>query len=208
MAGERDLLRNYPDYEPGSIPPLGLFFQAPMYVDLDVARHDAVVFAVGRPSLAIRMLTKDLFRDDPVVIAPITSESRDEERLRAGSVTVEELVAAAMGDEEVRMAGERDLLRNYPDYEPGSIPPLGLYFQAPMYVDVDVARRDAVVFAAGRPTLAIRMLTKDLFRDDPVIIAPLTRESEREERERAEAVTVEEPGLSVTESVAEDERAE
>jgi Ala-tRNA(Pro) deacylase len=128
--------------------------------------------------------------------------------LRADREAVEELVIGAMGDEEVRMAGERDLLRNYPDYEPGSIPPLGLFFQAPMYVDTDVARRDAVVFAVGKPSLAIRMLTKDLFRDDPVVIAPLTRGSEEAERQRAQAVTVEEAGLAVTERVPEDEPAE
>jgi len=128
--------------------------------------------------------------------------------LRYDREAVEELVVGAFGDEDVGMAGERDMLRNYPDHEPGSIPPLGRFFQAPMYVDVDVARRDAVVFAAGRPSVAIRMLTKDLFRDDPVVIAPLTRESEEAERQRAEAVTVEEAGLSVTEGVREDEPAE
>jgi Ala-tRNA(Pro) deacylase len=128
--------------------------------------------------------------------------------LRADREAVEELVLEALGDDEVRMAGERDLLRSYPDYEPGSIPPFGLFFQAPMYVDIDVARRDAVMFAVGRPSLAIRMLTKDLFRDDPVVIAPLTRESQEEERRRAEAVTVEEGGVEVTESIAQDEPAE
>ena len=128
--------------------------------------------------------------------------------LRVDREAVEDLVLDAMGDDEVRMAGERDLLRNYPDFEPGSIPPLGLFFQAPMYVDLDVAQRDAVVFAVGRPSLAIRMLTKDLFRDDPVVIAPITSESRDEERLRAGAITVEEAGLSVTESVPEDERAE
>ena len=106
----------------------------------------------------------------------------------AGREVDEALVVTALGDADVRMAGERDLLRNYPEYEPGSLPPLGLFFQAPMYVDTDVARRDAVVFAAGRPSLAIRMLTKDLFRDDPVVIAPLTRETaEEEQRRRDEA---------------------
>ena len=75
-----------------------------------------------------------------------------------------------------------------------------------MYVDAEVARRDAVVFAAGRPSLAIRMLTKDLFREPPVVVAPLTRESEEEER--AGDVTVREPGLSVTERLQQDEPAE
>lgn len=121
---------------------------------------------------------------------------------------VDELVVAALGDQEVRLTEERDLLRNYPDYEPGSIPPLGPFFSSPMYVDADVARHDAVVFAVGRPTVAIRMLTKDLFRDDPAVIVPLTRESAEAERLREDGVSVEEPDMSVTETVAEDEPAE
>jgi prolyl-tRNA editing enzyme YbaK/EbsC (Cys-tRNA(Pro) deacylase) len=126
----------------------------------------------------------------------------------AGRDVVHELMVAALGDQEVRMTEERDLVRNYPGYEPGSIPPLGPLFSAPMYVDTDVARHDAVVFSVGRPALAIRMLTKDLFRDEPAVIAPLTRESAEGERLRDDALSLEEPGISVTETAAEDEPAE
>jgi Ala-tRNA(Pro) deacylase len=120
----------------------------------------------------------------------------------------DDLIVGALGDKEVRLTEERDLLRNYPDYEPGSIPPLGSFFSSPLYVDTDVARHEAVVFAVGRPTVAIRMLTKDLFRGDPAVIVPLTRESAEAERLRGEGVSVDEPGMSVTETVAEDEPAE
>ena len=111
----------------------------------------------------------------------------------AGRELVEELVIEALGDDQIHMAGERDILRNYPEYEPGALPPLGLFFSAPMYVDSAVARREAVVFAVGRASLAIRMLTKDLFRDDPVVIAPLTRESQREAAAEALASPVDGP---------------
>ncbi len=85
-----------------------------------------------------------------------------------------DLAKEALGDPEARPANDRDLARTFPDYQAGSLPPLGLFFMAPMYVDPEVANREAVVFAAGRASLAIRMLTRDLFRDDPVVIAPLT----------------------------------
>jgi Uncharacterized conserved protein len=88
-----------------------------------------------------------------------------------------DLAEEALADPEARPANERDLARTFPDYQPGSLPPLGLFFLAPMYVDPSVAKREAVVFAAGRASLAIRMLTRDLFRDDPVVIAPLTKSS-------------------------------
>jgi Ala-tRNA(Pro) deacylase len=108
----------------------------------------------------------------------------------AGRELAEDLVVAALGDDQIRVAGERDILRNFPDYEPGSLPPLGLFFSAPMYVDTDVARREAVVFAVGRASLAIRMLTKDLFRDDPVVIVPLTWESVAESSAEAGSAPV------------------
>ncbi len=120
----------------------------------------------------------------------------------------DELMIAALGDQEVRMTEERDLLRNYPDYEPGSIPPLGPMFSAPMYVDADVVRHEAVVFAVGRPTVAIRMLTKDLLRDDPAVIVPLTRESVQGEGLPDEALRIRGPGISIIHSVGLDEPAE
>ena len=127
----------------------------------------------------------------------------------AGREVDRELVVMALGDGEIRFPGERELLRTYPDHEPRSIPPLGALFEAPVYVDTDVAWRTAVVFSAGRPSLAIRMLTKDLFGDDSVMIAALTRQpSEEEEPGRGEEIVVEEAGVTLIGSAAQDERTE
>jgi len=49
---------------------------APMYVDPAIAERDTIVFAAGRQDVSIRMATSDLFGTDPVVITPLTAESR------------------------------------------------------------------------------------------------------------------------------------
>jgi Ala-tRNA(Pro) deacylase len=88
-----------------------------------------------------------------------------------------ELATAAVRDAEARPATAAELERSFPDYEPGAVPPLGLFFLAPMYVDPAVIDKPSVVFRAGRHSVSIAMSTKALFRDDPIEITPLTRET-------------------------------
>lgn len=96
----------------------------------------------------------------------------------AGAEADLELVREATDDAYARPATEREMARNFPDYEPGSLPPLGLLFLAPMYVDPQVMEQRSVVFAAGKQNVSIRMATRDLFRDDPVVITPLVTSGE------------------------------
>ena len=88
-----------------------------------------------------------------------------------------ELLPEVLGDPRARLATERELERQFPDYEPGALPPLSMLLLAPLYVDPAVVERSEVVFAAGRQDVSIKMSTRDLFGNDPVVIAPLTAES-------------------------------
>jgi Ala-tRNA(Pro) deacylase len=87
------------------------------------------------------------------------------------------MVAEAVGDPQARLATERELERQFPDYELGALPPMSMLLLAPMYVDPAVVERDEIVFAAGRQDVSIKMATKDLFGNDPVVITPLTAAS-------------------------------
>jgi prolyl-tRNA editing enzyme YbaK/EbsC (Cys-tRNA(Pro) deacylase) len=89
------------------------------------------------------------------------------------------LAREAVGDPEARIATLGELELAFPDYEPGALPPLGLYFLAPMYVDPAVVLCESVVFRAGTHDLSIAMATNTLFHDDPVVVTPLTLESAR-----------------------------
>jgi Ala-tRNA(Pro) deacylase len=88
-----------------------------------------------------------------------------------------DLVLEALGDPETHLATDRELEIEFPDYEPGALPPLSMLLLAPMYVDPSVVERDEIVFAAGRNDVAVKMATRDLIGNDPVVIAPLTSES-------------------------------
>ena len=76
LATERELGRSFPDYDPGALPPLSMLLLAPMYVDPAVAERTEIVFGAGRGDVSVRMATSDLFGTDPVVIVPLTAESR------------------------------------------------------------------------------------------------------------------------------------
>ena len=60
-------------------------------------------------------------------------------------------------------------------------PPLGSLHGAPTYVDPEVMQHDTVVFAAGTQTESVKVRTEDLFRNEPVTTAPLTRLSADDE---------------------------
>jgi Ala-tRNA(Pro) deacylase len=91
------------------------------------------------------------------------------------------LVEQAVGDHHARLASEEELARDFPDYELGSLPPIGSLLGAPLYVDPEVMAHETVVFAAGRQTESVKVRTEDLFREEPVTIVALTRQPEEPE---------------------------
>jgi prolyl-tRNA editing enzyme YbaK/EbsC (Cys-tRNA(Pro) deacylase) len=88
-----------------------------------------------------------------------------------------DLMSAAMGDPDARLATQEEIRRQFPDYDLGALPPLTMLLLAPMFVDPAVVEREDVIFSGGRKDLSIKMATRDLFGSDPVVIAPLTVES-------------------------------
>ncbi len=76
LATEHELERQFPDYELGALPPLPMLLLTPMYVDPAVLQRHEIVFSAGRRDVSIKMATSDLFDHDPVVLAPLTPESR------------------------------------------------------------------------------------------------------------------------------------
>jgi Ala-tRNA(Pro) deacylase len=85
------------------------------------------------------------------------------------------LLRTATGDAHVRLASEEELKRDFPHLELGAFPPLGSFLEVPTYVDPEVLAHDTVVFAAGSQNESVKVRTEDLFRDEPIAKAPLTR---------------------------------
>jgi len=96
------------------------------------------------------------------------------------------LVRTAVGDNHARLATEEELARDFSDYELGALPPLGSLVRAHVYVDPEVMGHDSVVFAAGSQTESVKIRTEDLFRGEPVTVAPLSRHREEGDKDFVE----------------------
>jgi len=93
------------------------------------------------------------------------------------------LVRAAVGDRHVRLATEEELLRDFPDFELGALPPLGSLLGAPLYVDQEVLQHETVVFAAGSQTESVQLRTADLLRHEQVTALPLIKQADENDKD-------------------------
>jgi Ala-tRNA(Pro) deacylase len=86
-------------------------------------------------------------------------------------------VQRAVGDRHARLASEEELRNDFPGFELGAFPPLSSLLGIPVVVDPEVMRHETVVFASGTQTGSVRCRTEDLFRNEAVELAELTRPS-------------------------------
>jgi Ala-tRNA(Pro) deacylase len=86
------------------------------------------------------------------------------------------LVEQVVGDKHVHLATEQEIERDLPGIQLGSVPPLGGLLKAHSYVDPDVMKHETLVFAAGAQTESIKARTEDLFRDELVTVAKITKD--------------------------------
>ena len=93
------------------------------------------------------------------------------------------LVQAAVGGRHVRLATEEELLRDFPDFELGALPPLGSLLGAPLYVDREVLQLETVVFAAGSQTESVQLRTADLLQHEQVTTLPLIKHPDEDDKD-------------------------
>ena len=86
------------------------------------------------------------------------------------------LVERVVGDKHAHLATEQEIQRDLPKLELGSLPPLGGLLKAHAYVDPDVMKHETIVFAAGAQTESIKARTEDVFRDELVTVAKITKD--------------------------------
>jgi Ala-tRNA(Pro) deacylase len=86
------------------------------------------------------------------------------------------LVEHAVGDKHVHLATEQEIEHDLPGVELGSLPPLGGFLRARVYVDPEVLEHETIVFAGGTQTESIRARSADLFRDETVTVAKITKD--------------------------------
>lgn len=84
-----------------------------------------------------------------------------------------DLVGAALGDRQVRLASEEEIAEAFPEFEPGTVPPLPSLLHVPVALDPSVFRHRTVTFAAGSQRESIRTEPGPLLRGATVTIAPI-----------------------------------
>jgi Ala-tRNA(Pro) deacylase len=85
----------------------------------------------------------------------------------------------ALEDPRARLASEAELQADFPGYELGALPPLGSLLGVLLLVDPEALDHELVVFAAGLETESVRVRSRELFRDEPLAVLPLTRQDGR-----------------------------
>lgn len=85
------------------------------------------------------------------------------------------LVEDVVGDKHAHLATEQEIERDLPGIELGSLPPLGGLLKMHAYVDPEVLQHETIVFAAGTQTESIKARAEDVFRDEPITVAKLTK---------------------------------
>lgn len=85
-------------------------------------------------------------------------------------------VRALLGDSHAHLADEAEIVKDFPQFDPGAIPPLAPLTGSVTLVDPDIARMESIVFAAGRQNESVRMAVADLLDAPGVRVAPITIE--------------------------------
>src|SRR5262249_32274264 len=93
------------------------------------------------------------------------------------------LVQTAVGDRHVRLATEEELLRDFPGFELGALPPLGSLLGAPLYVDQQVLQHDTVAFAAGSQTESVQLTTADLLHHEQATALSLIKQADDNDKD-------------------------
>jgi Ala-tRNA(Pro) deacylase len=68
------------------------------------------------------------------------------------------------GKEQVHLASEEDLARDYPEFDLGAVPPIGGGRRDPVVIDSRLAERDSLVLEAGSHEESVRIPTGALLR--------------------------------------------
>lgn len=84
-------------------------------------------------------------------------------------------LAGLLGKGHVSLLSEADLVRLFPDCEPGAMPPFGGLYGLPVYVDACLPTADEIVFQAGNHREVVRMKYAEFERVAKPVVAEFCR---------------------------------
>jgi Ala-tRNA(Pro) deacylase len=77
------------------------------------------------------------------------------------------------GKKKVHLASEEQLVRDFPEFDLGAVPPIGGGRRDPVVVDSRLAERDSLVLEAGSHEESVRISTGDLLRVSEAEVADI-----------------------------------
>ena len=85
------------------------------------------------------------------------------------------LVREALGEPHVELANEQEIGHDFPEFEPGAMPPLPSLLHVPVVIDPAVLRHRVITFAAGSQRWSVRTAPTVLFAGASTTVAPICR---------------------------------
>jgi Ala-tRNA(Pro) deacylase len=87
-------------------------------------------------------------------------------------------VRDAVADPHAQLATEEEMEQHFPDFDLGTLPPLGGLLGVPVYVDPEITEHETVVFAAGSQTESVKVRSEQFFQNESVSVTPLYKRPE------------------------------
>ena len=72
LAEEEELIRDFPEFELGALPPLPSILHLPVVIDPEVLHHRTITFAAGTQRESVRTAPHRLFTGASITITPIS----------------------------------------------------------------------------------------------------------------------------------------
>lgn len=77
MINEQEMASDFPDYETGTVPPLGPLFGIPVYIDENILQHQMIMFPAGSHNECFKVNRDDFINVNNAQLVDVTKEFLD-----------------------------------------------------------------------------------------------------------------------------------
>lgn len=141
---------------------LGIRFQVVPHPPTTSALGEALALGISADEVAKAVL---LDVDDGHVLAIVP----------ASRMVDIDLVRETLGQDDVHVAREDEVARDFPEYELGALPPLPSLLHIPVVIDPAVFAHRRVTFSAGTKSTSVSADSNDVFTGSSITISPISR---------------------------------
>lgn len=143
----------------------GIEFELYSHADAGTALEAAP--SLGYPAdEVLKVVVLDIRTGHALAVVPAASELNVER------------VKQALNTRHVTLATHDEIERDYPEFDPGELPPIASLVHTPLVVDPSVLEQETVVVSSGEAGQSVRARAADIFGDSNLIVAPIVAEAD------------------------------